>query len=226
MAFVKVFGANNAASGTTIATASTAVGAGDTLVVGVACDTSGGVPTITVADGVNTFTPLGTVQNDATNNECLAIFVAENVTAGTRVITATYSVAHIGREIEVMEFSGRAAVSLDQGPGFHAGSATTATDNLTSAAVTTGFAGEDIACLMVVTSALGTYTAGTNYTKGETQSQMSSEYRENVAAGSQTGTWTLGTASAYICAIITLEGPSSPNIPLVYSPAKMRRRAY
>jgi hypothetical protein len=213
VAFVKAFGATNAASATTIATASTSVGQGNTLVVGVCCDTSGGVPTITVSDGVNTFSPLGTVQNDATNNECLALFLAENITGGTRVITATLSVTHVGPAIEVMEFSGRAAVSLDQGPGFHAASGTTATDNVTSATVTTGFAGEDIACFMVATSALGTYTAGTNYTKGETQGPLSSEYRQNVAAGSNTGTWTLGTASAYICGIVTMQIPSAAGAP-------------
>jgi hypothetical protein len=210
VAFVKAFGGNNAASGTTIATASTAVGGANTLVVGVTSDSPGGVPGITVADGVNTFTQVGTTQNEAGNNQCFAMFIAENVTAGTRVITATYSVAKSHRVISVMEMSGRAAVSLDQGPAFKVEAVgSSATDGVVTTAFTPTEAGEDVVCMVVRTAdPPATHTAGTNYVKGEdrgTTAVVSSEYRPGVPASSQMGTWTFSVADPYICGAVSLK---------------------
>jgi hypothetical protein len=205
MAFGQSFGNNNSAAATTLATAATAVSTGSTLVVGASCDSSAGTIN-SVTDGVNVFNIQGTVQVDSTNNQNLGIYVADNITGGTRAITANYSASVGFRFIHVVEMTGRAVLAVDQSPGFHATTTgTTATDAVVSAAVTTGFAGEDFVCLVMDTVGVAVYTKGTNWTLGSTSSQLSSEYMLNQAAGSITGTWTFGTAHAYICAIVTLK---------------------
>lgn len=213
MAIVKTFGANNNIAGTSIATASTAVGGTNTLVVWVSVDSTAGVPTITVSDGVNTFTQVGATQNDAVNNQCLAAFVAENVTAGTRVITASFA-SRAGRIISVLEFSGRASVSLDKGPGLvTVATGSTATDGDLSASVTTTTNGQDIAGCIVQTGApVGAFSAGTGYTAGDTQSPgpvLFTESKTQTTAGAVSATFTDTQTGAYIAGVVTLKAAAA-----------------
>lgn len=114
MAFVQANGNDiGGASATTIAVTLTGVTAGNLLVVAVACLHA--TATVTIDDAGNTWNA-GPVLANATEPWQVRTFYAENVSGGSRTITATFSTATTYRSIYAQERSGLATSTSLESP--------------------------------------------------------------------------------------------------------------
>lgn len=201
-AFVQGCGFANGGGSTTIAcTMTNPMGAGNTLAVAVAWDTT--TETLSsCSDGTNTYVLVAnTLATDATNTNRFQGAYALNGGGATLTITCTISAAVSGRGIVVHEISGTlTSGALDVSIGQNQQNPGTGTDAITSTAVTTTENGDYIfGASNDAVAGCATLSAGTNYTIRTATNcaplPVSSENQIQSAAGSIAATFTGGSAT-------------------------------
>jgi hypothetical protein len=210
-----------------------AVTTGNLLIVGFEDQTSG--DTLTISDGVNTWTRIGTQLNDTVPQQDYSMTWWWAVAATTATITATISGQGGGHHgLWIAEYShSSGAIPADSlvasngnGAANGLGSGSTATDGDTSGAATPGFDG----CLIVgwifdsqEGSGTGTshFAAGTSFTERATASNDSVEFqqiwsvedREQTTSASAAATWTCVNTDSYAALVGFFKPPTGAGTP-------------
>lgn len=119
IAFVQSFGAQDDTSGTTVATASTSVTAGNLLIAiwtYYHTNVSGGDPSTTISDGVNTWTQnvgqVCTGQSGVIDGQHQGCAYCINSASASRAVTFTIGDARTAKSILVLEYSGAGAFDM------------------------------------------------------------------------------------------------------------------
>lgn len=175
-----------------------AVTAGSTLWVGMRFN--GTVSATSCSDNINgAWTQLGTQQD--IGGISFAVYYKENASAGTPTLTLNGTGASAVRA-EYAEYGGMAAASFDktaQATGTSTTPSSGTTANRTQAAeVLLGFVG---------TVGGNTFTAGTNFTLREPNSEIATQIEDQTvaAAGTDAATFTLGSSQGWACWIGTFK---------------------
>ena len=179
------------------------VTAGNFIVASISWQPVGGLTSVTCTDNQGNSYATVNVWNDATQVRALAICYAPNAKAGATTVTATIgngAVAMPFRRIIISEYSGVATIApLEANTGVGGAVATTATDAVTSGAVTTALNGDLIYGAVKDTTSTTTIAAGTGFTQRFSLNgkDMAVQDLQQSVAGSIASTQTFGATHRY-----------------------------
>ncbi len=182
--------------------------------------------TLTISDGVNTWTRIGSQLNDTTNNNSLTWWWAAAATTASITVTISGMTATTATWIGEWNSSNGnvASTALDvatQNSHFTNNSGSSAADGDTSGSITTTQNGDLIVCWIADTQSAGDgttfFTAGTNFTSraGITHDSVigdgiwHGEDLVQATAGAITGTWTCKNTDAYGCLVGGFKEPAA-----------------
>lgn len=212
---VQTNGVTNNTSSTSVAQSfSSNVGAGNLIVASLSFSTSTGATLSQCSDNRGNVYYVATYTVDSTTNRALAICYAPNAAAGATTVTATFSAAATTRRLILNEYRGLQGDNVLDIISTNMATGTTAADNVTSSAATTGNAGELIFGAVLNTGADTTITAGTSFTQRAflNNKDMAVQDRIQAAAGSVASTQTFGAARQYLAHMVTFK-PSTATQP-------------
>lgn len=198
------------------------------LVCCVTWDTAGGRVISTVTDSKGNAWGVSKFQDDTTNLQGGALYIAPNAAAGPNTVTVTFDGSAQFTGLIIAEYSGIATTSPADGtPAGQTASGTTATDNVTSGNTTTGLAGDLILGVVVDTDGNSTITGGTGFTKrGASQtSGLSLEDLVQGSAGAIAATWTRSVSGRYAAITAAFKAASGGTQAPPPSPFVMPSRA-
>ncbi|HTL17255.1 MAG TPA: DUF4038 domain-containing protein [Patescibacteria group bacterium] len=200
-------GANlNDSAGTTITQPfSSPNNPGNLIVVVTSWGDSVASPTVSDTEG-NTYVLATSTYNPA-GDQSLAIYYAKNVNGGPNTVTVNFGGSHAWRRIILAEYSGIDPVNPLDRASANQGSASTATDNVTSGSVATSASGDLIFGAVENFNVTGTVSAGTGFTlrnflmdKGVIETAF--EDRIASSAGSTSATFTFSHSDPYIAQMV------------------------
>jgi hypothetical protein len=196
---------DSGANSPTIAFTLTGVTAGNTIAVHVGWGSA--TETCTVSDGT-AYSIADAVRTDGAGQRG-QVFYLDNVSAGSHVITATFSATVGFRRIRAIEISGlNTAGSLDQATGQGQLAPGTGTDAVSSGATSTTTNAADFVLGLTqnsgeISPGSGTVTAGTGFTlSGAASVMMTVESMSVAATGAQTATFTHSVANNRITHVV------------------------
>jgi hypothetical protein len=178
--------------------------AGDLIVVVVSWGDNT-APTISATDTRRNSYLLATSGYDKSNRQGLAILYASNILPGTNTVTVNFGNADHYRRVIISEYSGIASASPLDATAKRQGTATTASNGVTSAVGTTTTGGDLIfGAVMDDSGSFGTITAGTGFTRRAILNDMdiATEDMLQTTAGPIAATFTFSLTDHYLAQMV------------------------